>query len=768
MIFSSTNSHRSGSAIITAIGMGLVLLVIMASIHAFSSYRMQTTIQESKKVKALALAEAGLELVLGELFNNSGFVTHTLSTDLKWQNEENREINLKNVSEHDFELESASKGTYCGSLGDGRFKVRVGRIPYEDDLKTKNIDESLSYVRIEALGIYDTTVRRIEAVINRRYPAREFLMYDGGFLSLVFGQTNKSNKNVFSTGHLYGHKGLEIGRILMSGHNPAIPGTTQELEDMNEIISGAGGIFIYSPIKASFREKRGIPATTKVIPTNTTFPTNGTYENPADIPYGAYPKELEGATPALPEDLKPWIKDKHAGISIPPRAPPFEQYKTEAKSGKGLYISAADSSELSVKYRMPPGWTKTGANFLDAVYLDFGSNMREKNVDVPENGVIYSEKDVVIKGNPPKELSIVSARNVFVAGDFNQRGERNTTDGHYGFPQDYDTGKNALTANDYSETVKELFRDDVKSGTFKNHVAATVIARERIVYDYRSPVDCFENELFPFMKYKLAEKIADEATARNNCLERNHGGIIEAKATAEEFESDLDSFFTEFPINTAAHDSLKSELKQAYEENSGKFDFKKFDEACLKVWGEYAKNYESGTAGERGAVSTDARSVSYGVYALLHGLRKEMGVTDPSKDIEPETVNDKPGDYLFYPEMTCNAMFISCGKQNNKFYAGPDVQKYYNKIGLNGNTDIGINHSRTTHFVHRVFGSEMNLRLFNVHRITAHNYTPPTRRKIYDQTLPKLGLADSKFELAGFVVISWKDTMATPEEFSSF
>ena len=61
----------------------------------------------------------------------------------------------------------------------------------------------------------------------------------------------------------------------------------------------------------------------------------------------------------------------------------------------------------------------------------------------------------------------------------------------------------------------------------------------------------------------------------------------------------------------------------------------------------------------------------------------------------------------------------------------------------------------------------MNLRLYDVHRVEV-SYKPPTRRKIYDEMLPKMGLADSKFELAGFVVISWKDTMGDPEEFKSF
>lgn len=165
---------------------------------------------------------------------------------------------------------------------------------------------------------------------------------------------------------------------------------------------------------------------------------------------------------------------------------------------------------------------------------------------------------------------------------------------------------------------------------------------------------------------------------------------MEAKATVEEFEQDIDSFFNEFPINSAAHAALKTELKQSYEGNTGKFDFTKFDEASMKVWKEYAKNYEK--AGLRGAVSNEASTSAYGVYGLLNGLKVKMGIPDPTKDISDlSVVKDTAGDYLYFPEMTCNAMFISCGKLNNKFYAGPNVSKYCNKIGLNGSSEIGIN-----------------------------------------------------------------------------
>jgi len=138
-----------------------------------------------------------------------------------------------------------------------------------------------------------------------------------------------------------------------------------------------------------------------------------------------------------------------------------------------------------------------------------------------------------------------------------------------------------------------------------------------------------------------------------------------------------------------------------------------------------------------------------------------------TKDFNPNLITDQPGDFLYYPELTTNAMFISCGNLNTVFYAGPDVVKYYNKIGCINN-NVGLRHSETNHFVHRVFGSEINLRTEKVHPINASYYIPPTRRKIYDSTLPHMGLEGNEYELTAHIVISWKDTASDEEEYNDF
>lgn len=774
------NGKKRGSAIITAIGMGIVLMFVIFGLHTFTSYRIQTTIQSSRKAKALAIAEAGIEFALAELSYNYAFRTHEVSKALEWKDKIKNEQLLEENSDHGFTINSSDKGTYSGTLGDGEFKVRVGNIPFKDNDETLNIDESHSYLLIESIGKYEDTFKKVMVVVNRRYPAREFLMYDGGFLSLVFGEPNKTNTNVFSTGHLYGHEGVEISRILTSGHSYVSPGTNQELSDMNAIISGAGGIFFFSPIKTKFRDKPGLPGPSMVLPKNAVFPTDGTYSSPQAEKYGEYPEEMGDEAPKFPEELQKklsnWIKDKDSGISIKLDYVPFEFYKSEAKKpGKGLYFgSGYSSSDHSRDYRVPNGWTGTGNDKLKSILLDFGDNIRPGNVNLPANfnGMIYAEDHVVIKGNPPKDLYIVTPKNVFVAGDFNQGGDPNLTDELYGMPQDYDGSSNALESSDYRDSVKQRFIDDMGTTGFKNHVAATVVAGERIVYDYRSPIDCFENELYPFMKYKLASYIAEEDNAEENTLKHNKSGKIEAKAaTEEEFTTAIDQFFTDYKIDGSSEDALKDELKTLYTDKDGEFSFNDYDLVCRKIWKTYAEKYD---ANEDGELDTPSQSSDYGVYGLLKDLRAKMKVPagGMAENFNPGVIEDSPGDFLYYPEMTTNAMFISCAARNNLFYAGPDYIKIYNEIGRSSkcvSSKVGLKHSEMLHMVHRVYGSEINLRTNDkVQRLEGGYYEPPTRKKLYDETLPRMGLENSKYEIASYLVLTWRDTVVTEEEFDNF
>ncbi len=772
--------NRKGSAIITAIGMGIVLLIIIAAVFSFSRYRTQTVIQESKKVKALALAEAGLEVALGELFNNSTFQTHTVKIngeELEWDTAQTRECSLEGNQNHNFEEDSGNSGTLSGTLGDGKFKVRVGTIPYQDNDKTKAIDESKAYLRVESMGIYDKTVRRIIAVVNRRFPAREFLMYDGGILSVVYGQTGDSgNTNVFSIGHLYGHEGVEISQILNKSHGSASPGTKQKIFNIDAILSGNGGIFFYSDVDATFFHKNGTEGFNGTIPRNYTFPSGGKYPKGEEA-YGEMPEEMQNLTPEIPENIKAWVKDKNSGISIPPRAPSFDDYKKQAQNG-GAYYSSGNT-----QYKVTPGF----GGPLNAVYLDFGSGgskIREGNVNnFPSNGVFYSDKDIVIKGNPPKDVSIVSEKNIFVAGDFNQNCSGEGKE-RYCYPQDW-KGKNPLLAEDYDDYYKEDFKKDTEAnGSFKYHVAATIVAKERVVFDHRSPVDCCENELYPFLKYELAKAISDQPNEdeAKKVLSPNGNPNIVASDSIDGFKANIATFTDKFKISDS---SLTTDMENVYNNNSngGKFNDAALEELTKVTWKAFKNQYTGGEDYTGNAAISNEKECA--VDLLLFKLRAKMCNdnidTDTVKEFfepthDPQSIKDNPGDYLFYPEMTTNGMFISCGKQNNTFYSGPDVDKYFNEIGYSQSTGGGISnkwYASPEGLLHRTFGTETNLRLYDVKRIpvSENTYYPPTRKKVYDDTLLKLDDKDysgNNLELSGFVVLSWQDLGATEEEFEKF
>jgi hypothetical protein len=73
------------------------------------------------------------------------------------------------------------------------------------------------------------------------------------------------------------------------------------------------------------------------------------------------------------------------------------------------------------------------------------------------------------------------------------------------------------------------------------------------------------------------------------------------------------------------------------------------------------------------------------------------------------------------------------------------------------------------HMVHRIYGSEMQLRQNNqVQRLEGGFYSPPVRRRLYDESLAKLGNVNSKYEISGYVVLTWQDTIVSQDDYSNF
>jgi hypothetical protein len=787
-----------GSAIVAALGFAIVLLMIVAGIQTFSSQRIRATTKETSNLKALAVAEAGLHLVLNELRANGSFRTHTTKDDGTWDTPQARpkpsiDPTAPDCSTHGFTVEDTENGTYIGTLGQGNFRVRCGALKLQDDLNTETVDESQSYFKVEALGKVGKTFRRVVGLLEKKFLGREFLMFDGEFLSTVYGLTDTNNDtNVFTTGHLYGHKGVEIGRITRSGGGGASAGTKSEFRNISEIRSGTGGIFIYTPTVLQFRNKDGtfLEKTVKTMD----FPTSPTFQAGESHSKGDIPKQLvdykDSTSYQVDDDLKPFLHDSKSGTApISTGDIAWSSYKE--KAGADGTVSTYVSYPLSAGVPNCTG----GAGSDQVVIIDFGNEVTgrpEQGVPAATSGVIYCAKSLVLRGNPKRDLIIVAEGNIYMAGDFNQRGDpamgykqfdsiSNAWD-MYGLLQKYkdhpynDLGWQYHPDPEFSKPSERLSADANRV----IHRNISIYARQRMIYDYRNGVHLFENEVFPYLKYLVARLIcrSNSDAAKNVLQVAPLRRTIDFDTTSTSTDPAEDTFEkalkAQFTSDTTFSDSF---IEQGYP------ILESTDSFFAEAKGVFASAKSAATDGRMTA--EDLHKITVALMTAIRtacaadhnaGFRKlatkvrELALKDTKKEFGPGGMMHRTN-YLFFPEMTLNAMFFSGAKRNATFYLGPDVQKNFDEIGNKDNLlfDGEVESGQKLDFIQRVYGSEVRLSVTDVQKITA-DYEPGLRRKVYDSSLPKLKVDDPTWEseIAAYRFVTWRDYSATEDEFTNF
>ena len=651
--------RRSGSAIITALGFAFVLMIIFGMLFSYSSARIQNTIIESQMMKALAMAETGMQCATAELYQDPSFETHDLGVNQVWGAKKAHSNYLADCTNLKFKVTSGTNGTYCGTFGEGEFAVRVGSIKYEDNAATKNINEKNCFVKIESMGKIPGYVKTITAIVQRRFPAREFCMFDGGVLSIVYGLANKpSQYNIFKTGHFYGHLGVEIGDIQHAANGSVGQGTGQKFDDIELISSGLGGVYFYDSRGTEIKFRGG---TTVSVPQNvnpSVFLNTGDYPPAPAREGGSFPRSLapeaqgNSIAKALPVGVKGKIVDRSSGATpLPPIKINPEVFKKAAQT-KGKIVSGTTTRKT------PIGGTE------QVTMLDFGTDFHAADptsLGAVEGSTFYSDQSIVIKGNPPVPMTIFSAKNVYVAGDFNQK---TIADGKF-FDQRYAT--NPEEDSDYVTTPgggkDQLDKDVTLTDPAKRfHQPVKVVALERILFDYRSPVDCFENELFPFLKHQIALKLASgtQPVPLQNFIAVTPNSGMTLKINKASASAMLASF-----TSTGEYD-LMDPGNAGVIAAAGKLPGDDLTDAVLTdvakdLWKEYRVKYEA-----------KETLPQFGVYKLLKDEFDKYSTLTPT---QKETLR------IRYPEMTTNGMFISCAIRNATFYAGPNVTKHFDDIG---------------------------------------------------------------------------------------
>lgn len=759
-----TGSPRSGSTILLALGFGIVLMIIIGGLRNYSSYRIASSIREWNNLKALSLAEAGLAMVVAEMSQNFNYATHEVDKYLKW-GAPRTSITPSPVDFEGVRLTDID-GKFAGYLDDveGSFEVRCGEIPYEDDDATKNVDESKAYIYVESIGNFKSTYRKITAVLSRRFPGKECLLYDGDVLSLVQGvKTNPSKANTYSKGNLYGHRGVEIAQILRDQcvQLPGDGGTRQALRGVPLLMSGKGGVFFETGTTIDDTDIPASPGWENPDFKSANFHYVDEMGQPTTYDKGFYPREFINAAPRIPDAALKYTRDKNNPIVMTPALLPKEYYKS---------LAGGETSGTPVQHSTYTGGTS------DMVLFDWGDAIREGNTTAnPSSKVIYCEKDVVVRGNPPGDVTIVSAGDVYVDGDFNQRKAHK-----YGYNQDY-TGKNPFDMNttDYTD-----LNSDESYKTYKDQYCsvARVIAGGRLVFDYSDPKLVFGNELYPFLEYKIAERIMDDEKATQNFLKTSGDRSVE-KTESEEYtftttttsssESSNEEEMKE-QAKKAAKEKLLAKVK-VYLASDSSLPWEPLETELMakmpdqNVTVDEVNSTSTSTTDSDGNTTTTTTTVKKVTVTFkaepgwMEGFAKNSvweKVTGASLATTVTALIDKCGstdakdDYLFFPEFTTVGTFYSFARRNphDSYYPGADFGKHYDEMGTA---------APGGQFIHRLYGTQTFFRTAKAGETgSGLLYNPPIRKKIYDETVVKAWDDKNILDVPTYGLMTWKESSA--------
>ncbi|MFC1743646.1 hypothetical protein ACFL35_06595 [Candidatus Riflebacteria bacterium] len=768
---------RRGSAVIVAVGLAVVLLFLVAGFSHFSIESTRTASEEGKAYIASSYAEAGLNLVIGELRKNPEFLTHTKVDPLSGA--KNYSLYLQGDEAGLLKIDSGTQGVVKGTIGFGEFRVAICKVKMKDDRKTPTINESDRYYRVVSMGKYKKSVRKISAIIQKNLVGKEYLMYNGGVLPLIYGKTGVNEYNYLGNASFYGHNGIEVGRVSMEKHQKRQPGTGIKFFNTGTLET-QGGVWVYHSTDLEVRRKNNRKVM-KILKANYSFPTRGKYPGGKKGEEGGeYPEQMAEPKPlANPEaDMK--VLDEHIFNSFnrtPPKLVkelPFAFWEQKAKDD-GIFLDSSypDITEYQSPYKDHPG---LGNGKFKCIKLNFGpfngQGGQKDDPLTPRNNLIYSKLPLLIYGNPDKNLLIVSEKDIFIIGDFNQAGKKGKKEHYYGFPQNYPKNEPKKQQDyKYPHPAEDLARD--YSGVC--HKAVSVIAKARFWYDYRNPLYFLKNELRPYLAYEIARmargrdvsKVKYSGSLYNQFLATSGQGM-ESVTDTDVLKSKLKDYFSAtgpFFISKLDDADIDNFI-QDIESDSDSLKRENIDKFVDVVW---KKAEQSFPLDERDS----------GVWKFPRRYLKFYELVDRKKT---STLALK--DFIYYPEYTVNAMLWSWAKHNGKAYRGPDQTIIYEEIGDHGslNPAGAKSHSHMDakyQFyeylkganwdakIVRLFGTEIRLGTGDLvaPKTTGECYAPGLRKKIYDPTLP---LNVDKLSPASYVIISWNNYKAKVSAWNGF
>lgn len=740
-----TVSGRKGSGYLIVLAFAGIMMIFFVIFGTVKSGQHQLQSKDVRRFVSAALGETALNCIIAELNANRSFSTHRYyreKGDNYWVTPvKSRETVLGKMDK--LYVSGVKSGVYHGGSDAGEFKARIAPIfSARENSKTQTLLESEMYTRAEVVvkvgagwGTADQTFRKITAMIERRYPATENLLFDGEFLDVGALGPFVSHENQLRRGRLYGYNYITFntsggpcrGSELLEMEKIETPGLIRALKDtsitfaddskMNissandsiqiekfethdgYILDGANGAH---PIKFSRLPRERIKATAEryrksygLVLTDGTLPY-GKYKNPydpsaryVDIDFGDY-RVLKPSKPAP----KP---DNPAGRN--------DDGSDEGEDSGSDYTTGSDDPEIIRKLK--------GDKIL-----------------------IYAEVPLRVWGCPDRTVTIYSTKDIIVGGDFNQ---------------------NPKTPQLYENESLMNYRFPLENGKDRHKVGAMLMSEGRVIIDMSRPTLFTKNEIKPYFLYCLAKNLHPSSAE----IEAEIKGILcpvnpDNRQTLRGLELAVDGSFTprygtvawlcnNMEVNSGGQYQIHMEDVINFFSPGGsdrpRFGIK--DVTARNEIIDYLKSIIRDAGEQSGGMKygeiTPVEQDRLFEMAWKQAVIEEETSPDPScgpmgmmMGLFEEAVKD-PRDALYIPEITINAALVSSVRRASKWQIGNSPEKVDDEIGNSGS----LEYMRKPGFIiQRVYGNVIRLatREPDYFISGAHTGRNVLRRRIWDPT----------------------------------
>ena len=773
------NSKR-GSGYLIVLAFASILLIFFAIFGRVRSAHHQLQAKDVRRFVASNLGEAALNCIVAELNANRAFKTHRYYSEKnknKWASPvKNRETLIGKMD--NITIKGVNSGIYSGYTEHGEFKAKFAQnYGSRENSKTKALRESEMYTRVEIVvkvgggwGIKEQTYRKITAILERRYPATEYLLFDGEMLDIGGLGPFTQRENQLKRSRIYGYNWITFntaggackGTEIVEGEKIETPGLIRALVDTD--------------LEFSNKERHKLNKNNDSINVSKFEDFDGYI---VDGPHGAHPIKFT----RLPQErIKTTLEQtryKNSGITIKDKTLPVSKYSNPYDSGTKYYdldfgefravaVPRDDDDDRTVRASRASDDDDNENNTLGDEEEEV-EDIDTKDSDDPEiikakHGkklLVYSEVPLRIWGCPDKSITIYSTKDIVIAGDFNQNPE---------------------TSQVYKDKNYQEYKKVLRNGKNNNKVGAMVMSEGRIFIDMSSPSKFVKNEVKPYFFYCLGMSMHPSSLEIEEDLKRavcppdprdresiqgvnsNMGsGIAEARfgtmaylynypeinsgGSYDANIEDLKNFFT--PGGTAldprfgikdskVRDDIIEYIKQAVRAG-GDLTREEQDRIFEMAWKqsliEEEKDYDPGC----------------GASGLISGLFNEAV--------------KKESDGLFIPEITINATLISSTRRASKWHIGNSNTKVNDEIGKPEDYL-----KKPGFIIQRVYGGDIRIGRANPEYFVdgSHSGGGILRRRIWDNT--NLTNRDFKPLEAPAVhnILTFTDEQISEKEYNNF